>query len=187
MSVDISDRGLVALAVGRTVQILGHALPTTMPTSQRYLRKIKYLVNAKFFYIPCLILCVSPADTTYLSHAIRTPNPNLSSGAGAVAAANALLSNVSVSCVRFCPYEDILCAGHSHGLTSIVVPGAGEPNYDSFENDPFMNAKQRRENEVQTLLSKLSHEMIGLGNRFLKHSITYLSVYLLPQKALYFE
>lgn len=133
------------------------------------------------------LLCVSPADTTYLSHAIRTPNPNLSSGAGAVAAANALLSNVSVSCVRFCPYEDILCAGHSHGLTSIVVPGAGEPNYDSFENDPFMNAKQRRENEVQTLLSKLSHEMIGLGNRFLKYSITYLSVYLLPQKVLYFE
>ena len=72
-------------------------------------------------------------------------------------------------------------------LTSIVVPGAGEPNYDSFENDPLMNAKQRRENEVQTLLSKLSHEMIGLGNRFLKYSITYLSVYLLPQKVLYFE
>ena len=83
-----------------------------------------------------------------------------------MAAANALLSNVSISCVRFCPFEDILCAGHSHGLTSIVVPGAGEPNYDSFENDPFMNSRQRRENEVQTLLSKLSHEMIALGKRF---------------------
>ena len=138
-SVDISDRGLVALGVGRTVQVLGHALPSQQHSSR------------------------SPADATYLSHSIRTPNPNLSSGAGAVASANALLSNVSVSCVRFCPFEDILCAGHSHGLSSIVVPGAGEPNYDSFESDPFMNTRQRREVEVQSLLSKLSHEMIGLG------------------------
>lgn len=131
------------------------------------------------------LFCSHPSDTTYLSHAIRTPNPNLSSGAGAVAAANALLSNVSVSCVRFCPYEDILCAGHSHGLTSIVVPGAGEPNYDSFENDPFMNSRQRRENEVQTLLSKLSHEMIGLGMYCLIVECNNLSSYM--QMHLYFS
>jgi U3 small nucleolar RNA-associated protein 7 len=132
-SVDVSDRGLVAVGLGRCVQVLRGA-----------------------FSLP-------PSDVTYLKHEVRTPNPALSSGAGAIAAANALLSNVKVSSVQFCPFEDILCIGHSHGVSTAVVPGAGEPNYDSFESDPFMNPRQRREAEVQSLLTKLSHEMIGLG------------------------
>ena len=132
MSIDISDRGLIGVAVGRTMQVLRNAF-------------------------------TQPMDVTYLNHAIRTPNAALSSGAGATASARSLLSNVSVNCVRFRPLEDVLCGGHSHGLTTIIVPGAGEPNFDSFENNPFINPKQRREAEVQTLLTKLSHEMIGLG------------------------
>lgn len=50
------------------------------------------------------------------------------------------------------------------GLSTIVVPGAGEPNFDSFESNPFINSKQRREAEIQSLLHKLSYDMIGLGN-----------------------
>ena len=135
-SVDISDRSMIGLGVGRHVQVLKDA----------FLR---------------------PGDVTYLKHSVRTPNAALSSGAGATAAAKALLSSVQVGCVRFRPYEDVLCAGHSHGVTSMVVPGAGEPNYDTFENDPFMSSKQRREQEVQTLLHKLSYEMIALDPSFI--------------------
>ena len=43
------------------------------------------------------------------------------------------------------------------------MPGAGEPNFDSFENNPFANLRQRRETEVQTLLTKLAHDTIALG------------------------
>jgi hypothetical protein len=68
--------------------------------------------------------------------------------------------------VRFRPLEDVLGCGHTNGVSSIVVPGAGEPNFDSFENNPFINNKQRREQEVQGLLNKLSHEMIGLDASF---------------------
>jgi U3 small nucleolar RNA-associated protein 7 len=102
-------------------------------------------------------------DVTYLSHSIRTPNPALASGAGATAAASALLSSVKVNCVKFRPLEDVICAGHSHGISSFIVPGAGEPNFDSFEQNPFANLKQRRETEVQNLLSKLQHDTIALG------------------------
>jgi U3 small nucleolar RNA-associated protein 7 len=131
-SLDISEKGLIGIGMGRKIQILRNAF-------------------------------TQPMDVTYLNHEIRTPNASLCSGAGATASAKALLSNVSINSVRFRPLEDVLCAAHSHGLTTMIVPGSGEPNYDSFENDPFMTLKQRREAEVQSLLNKLSFEMIGLG------------------------
>lgn len=57
--------------------------------------------------------------------------------------------------LRFCPFQDILTVGHSGGLSSILVPGAGEPNFDSSEADPFENKKARREREVRGLLEKV--------------------------------
>ena len=43
----------------------------------------------------------------------------------------------------------------------------GHPYYrhfDTYENNPFANRKQRREAEIQSLLTKLAPDMIGLGN-----------------------
>jgi U3 small nucleolar RNA-associated protein 7 len=133
-SVDISDRLLVAVGVGRTVQVLKDAF-------------------------------TKPSDYTYLKHTVRSAPA--ASGGGVTAHVKALASSISVNTVRFRPLEDVLCCGHSNGVSSIIVPGAGEPNYDSFENNPFMNTKQRREGEVQSLLQKLSHEMIGLDANFI--------------------
>lgn len=57
--------------------------------------------------------------------------------------------------MRFCPFQDILTIGHNAGLSSILVPGVGEPNFDSMEADPFENKKARREREVKGLLDKV--------------------------------
>jgi hypothetical protein len=47
-------------------------------------------------------------------------------------------------------------------VTTILVPGAGEPNYDSGVADPYAGRRERREGEVAALLDKLQPETIVL-------------------------
>ena len=69
-----------------------------------------------------------------------------------------------IESVKFRPFEDVCGIGHAKGVSSIVIPGSGEPNLDSMEYglNPFQDTKQRREAEVRSLLDKLSPNMIAL-------------------------
>ncbi len=64
--------------------------------------------------------------------------------------------------LAFVPYEDVLGMGGAGGVTTMLVPGAGEPNFDSFVANPFQTRKQRQEQEVALLLDKLAPSTIML-------------------------
>ncbi|KZV85319.1 WD40 repeat-like protein [Exidia glandulosa HHB12029] len=71
-----------------------------------------------------------------------------------------------IASARFAPFTDSLLLGHAAGLSSILVPGSGEPQYDSREADPFEGRRARREREVRGLLDKVPADMITLDPEF---------------------
>ncbi|KAB2627034.1 U3 small nucleolar RNA-associated protein 7 [Pyrus ussuriensis x Pyrus communis] len=74
-----------------------------------------------------------------------------------------MIKGYPIGKVLFRPYEDVLGIGHSMGWSSILIPGSGEPNFDTWVANPFETSKQRREKEVHTLLDKLPPETIMLN------------------------
>ncbi|XP_061353423.1 probable U3 small nucleolar RNA-associated protein 7 [Gastrolobium bilobum] len=75
---------------------------------------------------------------------------------------HSMVKGYQIGKLVFRPYEDVLGIGHSMGWSSILIPGAGEPNFDSWVANPFETSKQRREKEVRSLLDKLPPETIML-------------------------
>ncbi|CAN1318891.1 Probable U3 small nucleolar RNA-associated protein 7 [Linum perenne] len=75
---------------------------------------------------------------------------------------HAIAKGYQIGKVSFRPYEDVLALGHSMGWSSILIPGSGEPNFDTWVANPYETSKQRREKEIHSLLDKLPPETIML-------------------------
>lgn len=64
--------------------------------------------------------------------------------------------------LEFRPFEDQMLIGLNDGVRSVVIPGAGEANIDTYELNPYETKQQRRERNVQKLLDKIQPELIVL-------------------------
>ncbi|XP_068230632.1 WD repeat-containing protein 46 [Palaemon carinicauda] len=64
--------------------------------------------------------------------------------------------------MQFCSYEDVLGVSTYTGYSSLLIPGAGEPNFDALEANPYLSTSGRREAEIKSLLGKVPHELITL-------------------------
>lgn len=66
-----------------------------------------------------------------------------------------------ISSLNFKNFEDILTVGHLNGISNLIIPGSGDPTYDTLENSPFLTKKQKQEKEVKMLLDKIPYTFIG--------------------------
>lgn len=79
------------------------------------------------------------------------------------------LPGLTASSTKFCPFDDVLGVGHVKGISSLLVPGAGEANFDSGEADVFESYGRRREREVRSVLDKIPSTLITLDTDYLGH------------------
>merc|ERR1719397_1002297 len=78
-----------------------------------------------------------------------------------------MIPSSMIQTVRFCPYEDVLGIGHVNGFQSILIPGSGNPNFDSREANPFATNRELNRTIVHKLLDKLQPAMIQLDPDFI--------------------
>jgi U3 small nucleolar RNA-associated protein 7 len=155
-TLDVSGRGFVAVGFGSHVQIWGRDFATEL--------------SPEPITAPLVFAAPAPAAPAAAPAAPgefppgRRPVPELPRGLAKARAPYLKheLPGNAVACLRFRPFDDLLAVGHERGLLSLVVPGAGEPNYDSREADPLATKKARQEAEVHALLDKLAPGMISL-------------------------
>ena len=72
------------------------------------------------------------------------------------------LPGLTASSTLFCPYDDVLAVGHQRGVSSLLVPGSGEPNFDSAEADVYESHSRRRERDVRSVMDKIRPELITM-------------------------
>ncbi len=70
-----------------------------------------------------------------------------------------------VNSIRYQPFEDLMCVGLQNRVCNMIIPSAGESNFDTFEANPFETKKQRQERTVRSLMEKLQPDMITLDTR----------------------
>jgi U3 small nucleolar RNA-associated protein 7 len=154
MAIDKSGRTMVTGGADRQVKIWDlrmyketHAyfvpagVPSSLDISQRGVLGIGHAGHATFWGPEALRV---KAKSPYMHHAMPGCGP--------------------VETLRFRPFEDVCGVGHAQGISSLVIPGSGEPNLDTMEynTNPHQDKTQRREAEVRALLDKLSPDMIAL-------------------------
>ncbi|KAL6757695.1 WD40-repeat-containing domain protein [Haematococcus lacustris] len=121
-------------------------------------------LHAYFAYSPATVLDISQRGLLAVGYGrkVQIWKDALSSKANAPYMSHSLYEGDQLSDAQFVGYEDVMGLGSSGGMSTILVPGAGEPNFDSMVANPYASLRERREGEVAALLDKLQPDTIVL-------------------------
>jgi U3 small nucleolar RNA-associated protein 7 len=165
LAVDLEGRTMVTGGMDRQIKVWDlrmyqtrHAyfcsagVPASLDLSQRGLLAVGHAGHVTVWSAEAILH--RKVQAPYMHHALGPAGDNRAQG--------------PVDSVRFRPFEDVLGIGHGNGVSSIVIPGSGEPTLDTYEYhaNPLQDAKQRREAEVRALLDKLSLDMNSIDADF---------------------
>ncbi|KAI8358499.1 WD40-repeat-containing domain protein [Choanephora cucurbitarum] len=143
----------------------GHYMATSGTDGQLKIWDIRNYGCVQEYFTPRIATSLSISDTGLLSVGMHT-QVQVWKDAFRAKQESPYMSHLQagspIQNVQFVPFEDVLGIGHQKGVSSIIVPGAGEANFDSLEANPFQTKRQRQETEVHTLLDKLQPDMIVL-------------------------
>ena len=67
-----------------------------------------------------------------------------------------------IKTLKFVMFDDFAICGLENGISSVIVPGSGEPNIDSNVANPYATVEWRQEQEVRGLLDKIPYDMITM-------------------------
>jgi len=87
--------------------------------------------------------CTEASNVPYLRHYTKSP----------------------VFAAQFCPFQDVLGLGLQSGFETMLVPGAGEADFDGYGPNPFKTKSQRKESSVKDLLNKLPFNTICIDHK----------------------
>jgi U3 small nucleolar RNA-associated protein 7 len=138
-SLAISQRGLVAAGFGSTVHVWSGVSASGSDKREASRHVLRGAASGAHFERP------SPRNPYMVQQYPKRP----------------------ITGLDFCPFEDILGVSHVDGMASMVVPGAGEPSFETSAPNPYSTSKQRREAEIGSLLDKLRPETIALDVNFI--------------------
>ena len=71
-------------------------------------------------------------------------------------------NKTKVKNMKFVNFEDFLGCGTNLGFSSLIIPGSGIANFDTFENNPYETKNQKKEKEIKNLLEKIPYNMINI-------------------------
>ncbi|KAH7827934.1 putative U3 snoRNP-associated protein Utp7 [Monocercomonoides exilis] len=156
----ISERGMVAVGQNDTTLVYKDCLANR--PSRAYLQHTLSAIQSRNS-TAALLSSFSSSAMTKGTFSVESMGVGKGSRASLASTEGSRTTKGGVRALAFCPYDDVLAVGYGAGVTTLLVPGSGEPNYDSFEADPYETKKRQQEGEIKQLIDKLQPETISLN------------------------
>lgn len=144
----------------------GHYLITTGLDSQIKLWDLRNLQQMQQYFSKSIVISMDISQKGFLAlgygHRVEIWK-EIFTGKHKSPYLNHVLERNELCRLAFCPYDDTLLLSHSKGVSTIQIPGAGEPDFGSAIINPCPKHDRYKKTKVSGILDKLLPESIMLN------------------------